>query len=49
MENVFVLLMVVFGICFLFGFVYPICAILFYPIYHLLGGNRKFCEYVRSL
>ena len=49
MENIFVLLVVVFGICFLFGVVYPVCTILIYPIYRLLGGNMNFFEYVRSL
>lgn len=49
MENIFVLLMVVFGICFLFGVVYPLCAILFYPIYRLVGGDMKFVEYMRNL
>ena len=49
MENIFVLLVVVFGICFLFGVVYPLCAILFYPIYRLFGGDMKFGEYVRIL
>lgn len=37
------------GICFLFGLVYPVGAVLFYPIYRLLGGDLKFGEYVRSL
>ena len=37
------------GVCLLFGVVYPVFAILIYPIYRLLGGNRKFCEYVRGM
>ena len=49
MENIFVIFVSIFVICFLFGVVYPVCAILIYPIYRLFGGNMKFCEYVRSL
>lgn len=43
------ILFAVFCICFLIGVVYPVCAILFYPIYRLLGGDLKFGEYVRRL
>lgn len=49
MENIFIIFLEIFMFCFLFGVVYPVCAILIYPIYRLFGGNMKFCEYVRSL
>ena len=49
MENIFVLLMVVFVICFLFGVVYPAMAILFYPVYKMFVEDISFFEYVRSL
>jgi hypothetical protein len=43
-------MMVVFGgLCFLFGVVYPVLAILVYPLYKLFGGDQDFCEYVRCL
>lgn len=37
------------GICFVFGVVYPVCAILIYPFYRLFGGEEKFLDYMRSL
>ena len=49
MENIFVLLVAVFGICFLFGVVYPAMAILFYPVYKLFVEDIGFFEYIRSL
>jgi hypothetical protein len=36
-------------ICLLFGVVYPVAAILFYPMYKLFGGEQTFGEYVRCL
>lgn len=42
-------LFVVFGICFLFGVVYPMCAIIAYPIYIAFGGKQKFFDYMKNL
>lgn len=43
------ILFIVGGICFFFGVVYPVCAILVCPIYRFMGGDMKFGEYVRNL
>lgn len=43
------ILLVIFGICFLFVVVYPICAILLYPIYTALCGKKKINEYIKKL
>lgn len=37
------------GVCLIFGVVYPLLAILFYPIYRACGGRMKLREYIRSL
>ena len=37
------------GFCFLLGVVYPICAIIFYPIYVIFGGKQKFSDYMKNL
>ena len=37
------------GVCFTFGIVYPLIAILFYPIYRYMGGKKNFKEYVKGL
>lgn len=36
-------------ICFLFGIVYPVFAVLFYPVYKIFVEDISFFEYVRSL
>lgn len=33
----------------LFGVVYPVAAILFYPLYKLFGGKLTLCEILRDL
>ena len=33
----------------LFGFAYPVAAILFYPLYKLFGGKLKLGEILRDL
>ena len=43
------LLFVLTALCVLFGIVYPLCAILFYPIYKFLGGKMKFKKYMEEL
>ena len=43
------ILFVIFGICFLFVVVYPICAIILYPIYTALGGKENLNEYIKKL
>lgn len=43
------ILFIIGGICFLLGVVYPVFAILVYPIYRFMGGDMKFVEYVRNL
>lgn len=37
------------GFCFLLGIGYPLCSILVYPIYRILGGKQKFLDYLRDL
>ena len=43
------LLIVAGGMCFIFGIVYPLMAILFYPIYKYMGGKKNFKEYMKDL
>lgn len=46
----FVYIMAFFGgICFLFGVVYPVAAILCFPIYRALGGRQCLWDYICSL
>lgn len=45
----FELLFCVFGFCFLIGVVYPLCSILIYPLYRILGGKQKLYDYLRNL
>lgn len=42
-------LFLVFGICFLLGVVYPLCAIIVYPFYVAFGGKQKFLDYMKNL
>lgn len=35
--------------CLILGVVYPICAIIVYPFYRMLGGKKSFFDYMRSL
>ena len=42
-------LLLFFGICFLLGVVYPICAIIVYPFYVAFGGKQKFFDYMKNL
>ena len=49
MTNLFWFLAVVGGLCFLFGIVYPLLAVIFYPLYKMFGGELDFGEYVRCL
>jgi hypothetical protein len=37
------------GAFLLFGVVYPVAAILIYPLYRMFGGDQTFREYVRCL
>ena len=37
------------ALCFLFGIVYPACAIIVYPFYVLFGGKKKFLDYMKNL
>lgn len=43
------LLIIIFGLCFLFSVVYPVSVILFYPVYRFLGGNMSFFKYMKDL
>lgn len=45
----FEVLFLVGGLCLILGVVYPACAILVYPFYKLMGGKRKFLDYMGSL
>lgn len=47
--EMFECLIIIFAIFSLFGVVYPVCAILFYPIYKVLGGSMKFVNYMREI
>lgn len=49
MENLICVFTVSFVISFLFGVIYPLLAIMIYPIYKFLGGKQDFKEYIRSL
>lgn len=49
MFEVMYMLMAAGGLCFLFGVVYPVAAILAYPIYRKFGGNQSLREYIRLL
>lgn len=37
------------GFCLILGIGYPLCAILVYPFYKLMGGKQKFVDYMRIL
>ena len=37
------------GFCLLLGVVYPICAIIVYPLYVAFGGEQKFFDYMKKL
>jgi ABC-type branched-subunit amino acid transport system permease subunit len=45
----FWILMIMGGAGLLFGVVYPVGAILVYPLYRMFGGEMTFGEYVRCL
>lgn len=36
-------------ICLFFGIGYPVGAILLYPLYTAMGGNKKLNEYINNL
>jgi hypothetical protein len=36
-------------LCFLFGVVYPVVAILAFPIYSRITGDKDFRSYIRNL
>ena len=48
-EILMCLLILAGGTCFTFGIVYPLIAILIYPIYKYMGGEKSFMEYVKGL
>ena len=37
------------GLCLILGVVYPVCSILVYPFYRILGGKQKLLDYLRDL
>ena len=45
----FEILFYVGGFCLILGIGYPLCAILVYPFYKLMGGKQNFVDYMRSL
>lgn len=49
MNALGIVLIVFCGMCFFFGVVYPLAAMMFYPLYKKLGGKQNFKDYVRSL
>ena len=36
-------------LCALFGLIYPLCALIAYPIYRLLGGRKRLVKYIKEL
>ena len=49
MESLIYLLFALLTICVAFGVVYPTLAILFFPVYRLLGGRLDFFSYIKRL
>lgn len=49
MGDFFYIMMIFGGFLFVLGVVYPVLAILVYPVYRLLGGRDSFKEYIKSL
>ena len=45
----FEVLFLVGGLCLILGVVYPVCSILVYPFYRILGGKQKFFDFMRDL
>ena len=48
-EGIIFFLIVTCGIGIVFGFIYPLCALIFYPIYKALGGEKSFKKYMKGL
>ena len=42
-------LMMMGGMCFIFGVAYPVAALIGYPVYRRLGGKMTLGEYMRGL
>lgn len=42
-------LIVISATCFAFGVIYPLCAIIIYPIYRFFGGKYGLRDYIKSL
>lgn len=43
------LLVVLLGLCVLFGVVYPLCSALVWPFYRLRGGKDSFRKWMREM
>lgn len=48
-EGIMYILILAGGTCFTFGIVYPLIALLIYPIYKYMGGQKRFKEYMKDL
>jgi hypothetical protein len=49
MFGLIYVLAVLSALCLVFGVVYPLVAVLLYPVYRRLGGRLSLREYIRSL
>lgn len=48
-AEMFLLIMAIGGIGILFGIVYPLTALLFYPVYRFLGGRKGIKKYMKGI
>lgn len=48
-DGVLVCAIVLGGLGFAFGVVYPLCALIFYPAYRRFGGTKTLREYMSNL